>query len=570
MSSCEVENGDLGTAQNGGAGSGQIGVLGALSIGVGGIVGGGFFATFGLAVVGSRGSTYISFLLGGVLALLTAYSYVRLTLRYPGPAGTAGFVRRAFGRSLLPASVNVLLIYSYIAIMAVYAHALAAYAASYLPADHQTAWLHLLSSAGILLLGYINFAGAALMAKFESLFNIGKLAILAVFIGAGFLLGSPDWSRLGAENFVPTTQIVSSGMIVFLAYEGFELISNASARISNPEKTLPIAFYGSVASAIVIYVLAIVVAIGHMPFDAMKEAQNFALSATAQQFMGSFGFALMTLGAVLASASAINADFFGASKLPVMLSEHGEMPSRFSREINGKHVVSMVFVGAIALLCVNFVGLSELSAATSGGFLIVYAVVNFANAKLAHETRSHEWVPILAGLFCIVALGVTIYDFTRSAATMSSALAILAIALLAIASEFAFCAFWPDRGAPDANQPGAAPAPAGEATAFAWKGPAIAAAVLAVVAIGALPLVRNALSEKGGAPTPVNDQARQPVDVAPATSPVAENAPARVVAPEPQKASPAETAPAAPAAIQKAGEARAAGAASKPRKKRKK
>jgi hypothetical protein len=61
-------------------------------------------------------------------------------------------------------------------------------------------------------------------------------------------------------------------------------------------------------------VLAIIVAIGHMPFDAMKEAQSFALSATAQRFMGSFGFGLMRLGAVLASASAINADFFGAAK----------------------------------------------------------------------------------------------------------------------------------------------------------------------------------------------------------------------------------------------------------------
>jgi hypothetical protein len=37
----------------------DIGVVGALSIGIGGIIGGGFFATFGLAVVGARGSTYL-------------------------------------------------------------------------------------------------------------------------------------------------------------------------------------------------------------------------------------------------------------------------------------------------------------------------------------------------------------------------------------------------------------------------------------------------------------------------------------------------------------------------------
>jgi hypothetical protein len=32
---------------------------------------------------------------------------------------------------------------------------------------------------------------------------------------------------------------------VFLAYEGFELIANASDRIQNPRRTLPIAYYGS-------------------------------------------------------------------------------------------------------------------------------------------------------------------------------------------------------------------------------------------------------------------------------------------------------------------------------------
>jgi hypothetical protein len=48
----------------GSKGTADIGVVGALSIGIGGIIGGGFFATFGLPVVGARGSTYLSFLLG--------------------------------------------------------------------------------------------------------------------------------------------------------------------------------------------------------------------------------------------------------------------------------------------------------------------------------------------------------------------------------------------------------------------------------------------------------------------------------------------------------------------------
>ncbi len=154
---------------------GQVGISGALSIGIGGMVGGGFFATFGLAVVGARGATWIAFLLGGLIALITAYSYVRLTLRYPGPGGTVSFVRHGFGIGLWPASINVLLILSYVAIMAVYARALAAYSVQYLPAAQRDLWTYVIASASIIIIGLVNFAGTRLMQRSEAVFNTLKL-----------------------------------------------------------------------------------------------------------------------------------------------------------------------------------------------------------------------------------------------------------------------------------------------------------------------------------------------------------------------------------------------------------
>jgi len=415
-----------------------IGVSGALSIGIGGIVGGGFFATFGLAVVGARGATDLSFLVGGVVALFTAYSYVRLTLRYPGTGGTVSFVRTGFGNGRLPSAVNVLLILSYVAIMAIYARALAAYSVSYLPPEQRELASHLVASGALVALGLVNFAGAALMARLETVFNVGKLGVLAIFILGGLLLGHPDWQRLAPSDWVPWTTIVSSGMVVFLAYEGFELISNASDRIVDPGRTLPIAFYGSVLVALVIYVLAVVVAVGHMPFAEMEAARDFALSATAAKFLGSFGFGLMTFGAVFASASAINADYFGAEQLPVMLGAHGELPAVFTREMWGRAVPSLATIGVLALLAVNLVDLHALSAATSGGFLVVYAVVNLANVKLARETGSHRWISIFAALLCIAALALMELDFARDPATRGSAWAVAAVIALALAVEVIF------------------------------------------------------------------------------------------------------------------------------------
>jgi L-asparagine transporter-like permease len=152
----------------------------------------------------------------------------------------------------------------------------------------------------------------------------------------------------------------------------------------------------------------------------------------------------MAAGAVLASASAINADFFGAEKLPVMLAEHGEMPAGFDGVISGKHVASMLFIGAVALFAVNFLNLQALSAATSGGFLLVFAAVNLANAKLSHETESLRLLSIVAAFACVLALAITLYDFAVNPATRASALAIAAIMALSISTEKAFRTIWPE------------------------------------------------------------------------------------------------------------------------------
>jgi uncharacterized protein len=415
-----------------------IGIVGALSIGIGGIVGGGFFATFGMGIVGARGATYLSFIVGALLAIITAYSYVRLTLRYPGPGGTVSFIRRAFGTGMFAASTNVLLILSYVAIMAIYARALAAYSVQYFPPADRALWSHVLASGAIIAMGVVNYAGAALMSRFEAAFNIGKLGVLAVFIVGGFAMGPLAWDRLGPADWVPFTTIITSGMVVFLAYEGFELIANASARIANLGRTLPIAFYGSVLAALVIYALAVVVAVGHMPFAAMEKASDFALSAAAGTFLGPVGAGLMTVGAILASASAINADYFGAERLPVTLAEHEEMRPIFMRLDSGRAVYSMLFIGISALLAVNFAGLQALSAATSGGFLIVYAAVNVANAKLARETSSRRWIPIIAAVACIAALAVMVAQFAADAATRDSAYAVCAIVAFAVVYEAVF------------------------------------------------------------------------------------------------------------------------------------
>lgn len=412
-----------------------IGLFGALSIGVGGIVGGGFFATFGITAAGAAGGTPIAFLIGGLIALLTAYSYIGLTLAYPGPGGTVSFITRCFGDGLLAATLNVLLILCYVAIMSVYAFALAGYTEAYLPEALRWTGTHLTSSAALIILALVNFVGPGLVQKSESLFNAGKLAVLAVFIIGGLILPGLEWSRLAPAAWASPMAIVSAGMVGFLAYEGFELIANASDRIENPRRVLPLAFLGSVLIAIVVYGLAFIVGIGHLPLPELIAAKDFAISQAAGSFLGPSGFALMAIGAVLASASAITADYFGASRLPPQLTTFSKLPSAFHRSLNQRVTRSLVIIGVLSLLAVNFVSIEALSSATSGGFLLVYAAVNVAAFRLAPHTGAKAVIPALAAFLCLAALAVTLWQQLSTPATVIQAAAIGAIVVAALAIE---------------------------------------------------------------------------------------------------------------------------------------
>src|SRR5665648_41466 len=87
---------------------GPLGLLSVISIGVGGMVGGGIFAVLGLAVQLSRGGTYIAFALAGIVALITSYSYAKLSVTYPSQGGTVEFLDQAFGPGLITGGLNVL------------------------------------------------------------------------------------------------------------------------------------------------------------------------------------------------------------------------------------------------------------------------------------------------------------------------------------------------------------------------------------------------------------------------------------------------------------------------------
>ena len=235
------------------AASGKIGFWAVVAIGVGGMVGGGIFAVLGLAVQLAHGGTPVAFALAGVVALLTTYSYTKLSVAYPSRGGTVTFLDRVFGSGMLTGSLNVLLWLSYVVMLSLYAFAFGSYGATFLPQAWQGIGRHALISLSVITIGGLNLLSAELIGKAESWIVGLKVVILLFFVGAG--MTGINTAQLAPGSWSPPLQLAAGGMIIFLAYEGFELIANTAQDVDDAARTLPRAYFTAVGFVIALYVL---------------------------------------------------------------------------------------------------------------------------------------------------------------------------------------------------------------------------------------------------------------------------------------------------------------------------
>lgn len=385
-----------------------IGYWSVVAIGVGGMVGGGIFAVLGLAVQLARGGTPFAFALAGMVALITSYSYARLSVTYPSQGGTVEFLNQAFGPGVFTGGLNVLLWLSYVVMLSLYAYAFGSYGASFFPATTQLIWKHMFISGIVILLTALNVFGSKAVGRSEELIVGFKVAILLLFIGTG--LWSVKLQQLAPATWTSPIQLLAGGMIIFLAYEGFELIANTAGDVRNPIKTLPRAYYSAVGFVIALYIIVSAVTVGNLPIRDIIGAQDYALAVAARPFLGGIGFTLIAIAALLSTGSAINATFYGASRISYIIAKDGELPQVLEKKIWDRPVEGLLITSVLTLLLANLFDLSSIAMMGSAGFLLIFAGVNGANVRLYAKTESQRWIAIFGVVVCLGALGALIWQ----------------------------------------------------------------------------------------------------------------------------------------------------------------
>ncbi|PHQ29057.1 APC family permease [Leeuwenhoekiella nanhaiensis] len=384
----------------------KIGLKDAISIGIGGMVGGGIFAVLGLAVSLAKGGTPVAFAFAGLIAFLTAYSYAKLSKKYPKDGGTVEFVNSQFGESLFSGGINNLLWVSYIVMLALYASAFGSYAAELISLTGTKSLDTHIYQTGILVIALlINYLSMKLVSGIESVAVVIKLLILIAFIGVGFygLTTNPEnLSQLAPANWESPLILLSGGMVIFVAYEGFELIANSISDLKDREKNTEKAYFGAVGFVIVLYILIAIVTVGALPFDKIASAQDYVLAKAAEPTLGQIGFTIITITAMISTFSAINATVMGSGRVNYDIAKDDELPKYFTHKFWGKPIGYLI-TAILSITLVNIFNLQSISTAGSAGFLLIFAIVNYIGYQKHNELNSKKWIHAVAGILCVLA-----------------------------------------------------------------------------------------------------------------------------------------------------------------------
>ncbi|NOY13980.1 MAG: APC family permease [Deltaproteobacteria bacterium] len=389
----------------------KLGVKELVAMGVGGMVGGGIFSVLGLSVSLAGHAAPIAFTLGGIIALLTGWSYARLGLKFHSDGGSFTYMERAFCHPNVAALGGWLLLAGYIGTLALYAYTFGVYGSVMLGGTaHGSVMQHLLESGILLTFLGVNLYSVKAAGRTEDIIVIVKVIILSLFAVAGLFY-------VKADHLLPVFDQGGLGLLmgtalIFVAYEGFELIPNAVNEMKDPQRDLPRSIMVSILITIAIYILVSLVAVGNLRPAEIDKYKEYALAVAARPFLGHAGFVLIGLGALLSTASAINATLFGTARLGKVMAQDDALPRAFSIKERTRDIpwLSLCVICGITIIFVNLADLTDISSFASSTFLLVFSSINFAAFRLRGQINISPVVP-LAGLVLCLASWLILFGY---------------------------------------------------------------------------------------------------------------------------------------------------------------
>lgn len=378
-------------------------VIAAASLGIGSMIGAGIFALMGEAVAIAGSAVYLSFILAGVIALLSGYSLAKLGVRYPAAGGIVEYLVQSFGVGLFSGAIGIMLYISALVALALIAKTFGSYAVTLFNAGKDShLWVNGFANGIIILFVLINLRGAGSVARWEKPIVAIKVLVLIGFAVVGLIFSRPE--LLSPALYPDAKMVMYSLAITFFAFEGFRVITNAAEDMPDPARTLPRAIMLSIILVMLLYIAVALAVFGNLDVNQVIQAKDFALAEAAKPVFGATGFTIVAIAALISTASSINANLYAVTNVTYQLAKDGELPCEFGEPI-GHSREGLVISGALIILMTDLMPLSEIAAVGSIAILIVHLIVHVGHLRVRDETHASLIILLLVIVTVLAAIG---------------------------------------------------------------------------------------------------------------------------------------------------------------------
>jgi len=408
----------------------KLSLIEVIAMAVGTMIGASIFSIFGLGIKLAGTNLPWAFILSGIYAMAVAYSYAILGKQIISDAGPMAFILKGLGDNLLTGTLSILYWFSFVVSIALFANGFAGY---FIPLAHipPTHFNHSLVMAGLILFfTALNFFGSKAVGQAEFWIVLIKLSILLVFIVAGF--NYIEWNRLSPQfDPIHLKGLLNASIVFFLSYMGFGLVTNVSENMKNPQKNVPRAIYISIFIVMLFYLGISVVTLGNLSLQEIIKASENALAVAAQPFLGKWGFLLVSIGAVISIASALNATIYGGANIAYSLAKIGFLPKSFERKVWFEAPEGLYITAGLGLFLALFFNLNAIAVITTAVTTVIYIFVLISHYKNVDKFGGKKAIILLnLGILVFVFIALMRYQWQTQRDAFTASWIIFASAIL--------------------------------------------------------------------------------------------------------------------------------------------
>lgn len=374
----------------------DMNLLSIVSLGIGSIIGAGIFALLGQVILLAGTHTYYAFIIAGVAALFSGYSYARLAGTYHDSGGLTKYFQVAFKSKLVSGGLSIIYVLTSAVSISMMSKSFGIYITELFDIIPPTEfWINCFAAALIFSLAFLNMMGAGDVGKVETLFVAIKVCTLTLLIIAAAF--RPEFKISHQLIHPDNMDFLRSIGITFFAYAGYGVITNATGDVENPKKTIAEGIFLTLVIVTAIYLCLTYVVINYTPSNELTDNADTAVTIVAQKLMGKWGYAIMYIAAIIAFISGINATFFSIFRINFSLSQQKILPKIYHESLWRKGTYGNLLTTAIIFIATVSFDFSDIVNLSSAAYLVSYLGVFMANWVLRKETNSSP-IMILLGL----------------------------------------------------------------------------------------------------------------------------------------------------------------------------